>query len=299
KGQTLWQALGQSTIAGCRDAAERLTRWRNRLDFERPFEFLAQLLYAEGGLRRFHARLGTEVDDVFAELLAMALDHEQSSQPSLQGFVAALRGRRVSVKRELAESGGGVRVMTVHGAKGLEAPIVILADASRKVPATQVGKPVYLVTEPPGPLMIHAAGRKQHLEATRTIKQGSDDNLGNEYWRLLYVAMTRAEDELYVTGALTPGSDAGTQLAGSWYEAIETALRPHASSVAEEEGPETALIYPRQRVAPLPVVARAGADLLSPEPLIVSPLPAFVPIPKVSPSLASGHIAPIAALDSL
>jgi ATP-dependent helicase/nuclease subunit A len=299
KGQTLWQALEQCTLAACRDAAERLARWRQSLDFERPFEFLAQVLYAEGGLKRFHARLGPEVDDVFAELLAMALDHEQTSQPSLQGFVAALRGRRVSVKRELAESGGGVRVMTVHGAKGLEAPIVVLADASRKVPATQIGKPVYLVTEPPGPLLIHAASRKQHLEATRTIKQDSDDNLGDEYWRLLYVAMTRAEDELYVTGALTPGSDAGTQLAGSWYEAIETALRPHARSVADEDGPETALIYPRQQVAPLPVLTQAGADLLAPEPLILFPLPQFVPVPIVAPSSARGHVAAIAALDSL
>src|SRR5690606_12972550 len=111
------------------------------------------------------------VDDVLAELLTLALDHEQTSQPSLQGFVAALRSRRVSVKRELAESGAGVRVMTVHGAKGLEAPIVILADASRKVPSTQLGKPVYLVVEPPGPLLIHAAGTRGHAAETLPFKQ--------------------------------------------------------------------------------------------------------------------------------
>jgi ATP-dependent helicase/nuclease subunit A len=298
-GETLWQALGRCALPTCRDAAERLARWRNALDFERPFEFLTQVLYAEGGLKRFHARLGPEVDDVVAELLTLALDHEQTSQPSLQGFVAGLRSRRVSVKRELAESGAGVRVMTVHGAKGLEAPIVILADASRKVPPTQVGKPVYLVAEPPGPLLIHAAGAKGHASETLPFKQASDGNLGDEYWRLLYVAMTRAEDELYVTGALTPGSDAGKQLAGSWYEAIETALRPQAERVVDDNARETALIYPRQRVAPAPVDAHGAPESLSHGPLILQPLPAVVSAPIVPPSAARGQIASMRALDSL
>src|SRR5690606_2254078 len=129
---TLWRALRDCAVPACADAYARLRRWRGELDFERPFEFLSQVLYAEGGLKRFHARLGEEVDDVFAELLELALAHEQTEQPSLQGFVAALRRTEVSIKRELAEAGSGVRVMTVHGAKGLEAPIVFLADAASK-----------------------------------------------------------------------------------------------------------------------------------------------------------------------
>jgi ATP-dependent helicase/nuclease subunit A len=299
RGQTLWNGLAQSTIASAKAAFVQLERWRNALDFERPFEFLAQVLYAEGGLKRFHARLGHEVDDVFAELLALALDHEQGSQPSLQGFVADMRGRMVSVKRELAESGAGVRVMTVHGAKGLEAPIVILADASKKPIVQQIGKPVYLVTEAPGPLLIHATGIKGHVADTLPYKEASDDNLAQEYWRKLYVGMTRAEDELYVTGPLTPGSDAGRQLAGSWYEAIEMALRPHGQSVVDADNAETALIYPRERVAPAPVVAGEMAQNLRAEPLELPPLPEFVPVPIVAPSSARVHRAPSAVLDSL
>jgi len=286
RGETLWQALGGCTIPACQEAHERLARWRGALDFERPFEFLAQVLYAEGGLKRFHARLGPEVDDVFAELLALALDHEQKSQPSLQGFVAQMRARTISVKRELAESGSGVRVMTVHGAKGLEAPIVILADAATKPHASQIGKPVYVLTDSPGPLLIHAAGVKNHVADTLAHKQAIDDNLLQEYWRKLYVAMTRAEDELYITGALTPGNDAGKQLENSWYAVVEAALRPEAESQLDAEGREAALVYPRQRTAPLPASTAPNAAAQSAQPLIPPALAPYQPVPIIRPSSA-------------
>ncbi|MHA6689382.1 double-strand break repair helicase AddA [Devosia sp. A449] len=299
KGETLWQALAHCPLPSCAEAHEKLARWRSELDFERPFEFLAQVLYAEGGLKRFHARLGAEVDDVFAEMLALALDHEQDSQPSLQGFVAAMRQRQGTIKRELPEAGGGVRVMTVHGAKGLEAPIVILADATAKPRMQMVGKPIYVIAEAPGPLLIHAAATAGHLPETLPLKQGVDDNILAEYWRRLYVGMTRAEDELYVTGALTPGSDAGKQLAGSWYEAIETALRPEAASVVDGEGRESALVYPRQRVQPLPAGPDATLAALVDQPLTLAPVPAPPSIVTVTPSMARSHVAPVQALDSL
>src|SRR5690606_14952946 len=152
------------------------------------------ILYAEGGLRLFHARLGTEVDEVLSELLELALAHEQGGQPSLLGFAVEMRRRSVIIKRELAESGGGVRVMTVHGAKGLEAPIVILADATAKPSAQMVGKPVYVLEAAPGPLLVHAAAKSQHDPASLPIKEAADAALAEEYWRRLYVAMTRAED---------------------------------------------------------------------------------------------------------
>ncbi|MGV8856080.1 MAG: double-strand break repair helicase AddA [Devosia sp.] len=299
KGQTLWQALADHDDANCVDAAVRLARWRGALDFERPFEFLTQVLYAEGGLRRFHTRFGGEVDDVVAELLELSLSHEQGPQPSLQGFVAEMRQRSGTIKRELPETGAGVRVMTVHGAKGLEAPIVILADAASKPRAQMIGKPVYLLADAPGPLLIHAGSTADHLAATLPIKQLVDDNLLAEYWRKLYVAMTRAEDELYVTGALTPGNQAATQLAGSWYEAIESALRPQAESLTDAAGAETALVYPRDRIAPIAIGSAGVSPRLPPEPLRFAPLPEPVTIPLVAPSLAGSSAPSSSGLDSL
>ncbi len=299
KHQTLWNALQQCTAPNCREAWERLSRWRGELDFERPFEFLTRVLYAEGGLKRFHKRLGEEVDEVFAELLELALAHEQSSQPSLQGFVSAMRRSEVSIKRELAEAGTGIRVMTVHGAKGLEAPIVILADAASKPAGKQVNRPVYLLGDAPGPLLVHASGSKSHVPASLQVRTQVEANLAQEYWRRLYVAMTRAEDELYVTGALTPGRKPETQIEDTWYDAIDRALREHAEVQVDESGAEVALVYPRERVAPQPVARLVPTAAATGAPLVLPAVPAPPPVPIVTPSGARGHVAPIAALDTL
>src|SRR5690606_19553850 len=136
-----------------------------------------------------------------------------------------------------------------------------------------VGKPVYVLADAPGPLLIHASGQAGHLPATLPIKQDIDGNILAEYWRRLYVGMTRAEDELYVTGALTPGADAEKQLAGTWYEAIEMALRPHAESRSDEEGREIALIYPRERVTPAPLAGRDQTPASGLTPLDLPPVP--------------------------
>jgi ATP-dependent helicase/nuclease subunit A len=296
RGQTLWSALFGSTLPAAAEAALRLGRWRAELDMERPFEFLSGVLYAEGGLQRFHARLGTEVDDVLGELLELALAHEQGSQPSLQGFAAEMRRRAVTIKRELAESGSGVRVMTVHGAKGLEAPIVILADATAKPTGKQTGKSVYVFDKPHGPLLIHAASKAQHVPATAELRQEIDGALAEEYWRRLYVAMTRAEDELYVTGALGAGSSAQTQLAATWYDAIATGLGERSSPVLDAEGAEMARVFPA--LPPLrlsPVTPPAPAPAPEAPPSAVLP-PARVPI--IQPSYAGKDVRRPAVLET-
>lgn len=262
----LWRAIEGSDIPSVKAAYDQLYRWRNRLDFERPFNFYADVLYAGGGLRRMRGRFGSEIDDVMAEFLDLALSHEQSPQPSLLGFLAELRSREVTIKRELAEGGAGVRVMTVHGAKGLEAPIVILADAA----STERGRDrrsVYLRAVPP--LFVHASSAATHAPATTEFKDEADSDQIREYWRKLYVAMTRAEDELYVTGYLTKQG----KVDGSWYEAIEQGLAPLSESVTDADGNTTALIYPMERPAPArlkPVDALVDIDGAT---LDLTPLP--------------------------
>lgn len=279
--QSLWSALFATNMPADQVAAERLALWRSNLDLERPFEFLSGVLYAHQGLKRFHARLGTEVDEVISEFLELALAHEQNEQPSLQGFAADMRRRNVSIKRELAEGGGGVRVMTVHGAKGLEAPIVIMADAASKPDAKQIGSPVYIVNDAPGPIFIHASSQRQHVAQTQEIKDRIDANLFEEYWRKLYVAMTRAEDELFVTGALTLRG----KPEGSWYDAIETALAAESEVVTSEDD-TVALVYPAIRPEPAPISAKAELKPVAPKWTEPEPLPVFTTPPLLSPSRA-------------
>jgi len=281
----LWQALEQSGLLEVRSAYDQLRDWRSRLDFDRPFNFYADVLYAGGGLKRMRGRFGSEIDDVMAEFLDLALAHEQSEQPSLLGFLAELRSRDVTIKRELAEGGAGVRVMTVHGAKGLEAPIVIMADAA----TTERGRnrrAVYMRSVPP--LFVHASSDASHVDETREFKQDADADQQAEYWRKLYVAMTRAEDELYVTGYLTRQG----KVDGSWYEAIEQGLAPLSETVADAEGNVTALIYPAERPAAAPLQAESARPSIAKEALVLDPLPPHRPIRIVRPSAVEQAVRP-------
>ena len=111
-----------------RRAAARLDELAADARHETPFAFYAKLLGAGGARRNFLGRLGAEANDALDEFLNLALDYERRETPSLQGFVAWLRDARAEVKRDMEIARDEVRVMTVHGAKGLEAPVVILAD---------------------------------------------------------------------------------------------------------------------------------------------------------------------------
>ncbi len=179
-----------------RDAAERLRALLARADFVPPFELYAEVLSAGGGRRAMLERLGPEAADPIEEFLALALAYERDHVPSLQGFLRWLVAEELEVKRDFGERlRDEVRILTVHGAKGLEAPVVFLPD-TMQLPENRVN---LLWSEPEGlPLWRPQAGltapfysaqraalRRRHLQ---------------EYRRLLYVALTRAEDRLYVCG---------------------------------------------------------------------------------------------------
>jgi ATP-dependent helicase/nuclease subunit A len=143
--------------------------------------------------------------------------------PSLQGFLHWLEQGGTEIKRDLDQGGGAVRIMTVHGAKGLQAPIVFLPDTLQK-PRRQAG---LLWLE--GGLPLWAAGRAGLSEKGRAAQDAQDQARDDEYRRLLYVAMTRAEDRLYICGWNT------RQQAPEdcWYKLIEQGLRPLAEEIEE------------------------------------------------------------------
>ena len=110
----------------------RWMRWQRPRKSQSPFTFYANLLGAHRGRRKFLSRLGPEANDAIDEFLNLALDYERREAPSLQGFVAWLRAAQSEIKRDMELARDEVRVMTVHGAKGLEAPIVVLADTTTR-----------------------------------------------------------------------------------------------------------------------------------------------------------------------
>ncbi|MBK1699314.1 double-strand break repair helicase AddA [Rhodovibrio salinarum] len=220
---SLWDALRDRTgeNADFERAYTRLADWLARADYVPPYELYAQLLGAEGGRRDLVARLGPEANDPVDEFQALALAYEREHVPSLQGFLHWLEAGEQEVKRDAEHGGNAVRVMTVHGAKGLQAPVVFLPD-TLQVP-TQGAKLLWdegqgLALWPPRTADLEAVGRG--------LREAAGHAQSQEYRRLLYVAMTRAEDRLYVCGYNTKRSAPP----GCWYELVQQGL----AELAEE-----------------------------------------------------------------
>jgi ATP-dependent helicase/nuclease subunit A len=248
-----------------------------------PFAFFADVLGAGGGRRRFLARLGLEANDALDEFLNLALDYERREAPSLQGFLAWLREARAEIKRDMEIKRDEVRVMTVHGAKGLEAPIVILADTTTP-PAGP--RPPRLLKLAEGPLIW--VGRKaDDVAPVQTARQVFLRDAEDEYRRLLYVGMTRAADRLIVCGA--EGRNKRPQ--GCWYDLVRGALQPHL--VEEDDGEGEVLRYRKEPAVPVTPRAAPAADeekISKPRALpswLRDPAPAEAPrAPPLSPSSA-------------
>jgi ATP-dependent helicase/nuclease subunit A len=195
--ESLWSRLRLRADASpaLRHAADRLTAWLARADFVPPYELYGEILGAEGGRRAMLRRLGPEADDPVEEFLGLALAFEREHAPSLQGFLRWLTTAETEVKRDFAaRPRDEVRILTVHGAKGLEAPVVFLPDTMAVPDQKQTllwsadGLPLW---KPPG----------DHAAAFYVAEKSAwRDRQMQEYRRLLYVGLTRAQDRLYICG---------------------------------------------------------------------------------------------------
>jgi ATP-dependent helicase/nuclease subunit A len=174
--------------------------------------------------RAMVARLGVEALDATDMLVEQAVAYEQDFGPSLAGFLHWFTARDIEVKRELEQGGGHVRLMTVHGAKGLQAPIVILPDTTRGPNGSREQKLLSVTLPQAGVPTLPFFDRKTRVQVPHVQgwKDAAKAIAAEERSRLLYVAMTRAQDELYVCGALDRGGKSVAK--GSWYELITTAL---------------------------------------------------------------------------
>jgi len=272
----LFERLGASTLEAAQAAHARLSGLRQRLDFDRPYEFFAHVLYGQGGLKQFHARLGEEVDEVIAECLDLALDHETSDQPSLTGFVATMRASDIVIKRDLVAKAAGVRVMTVHGAKGLEAPVVILADAATKPRA--VTDAVFFGAHEARAFLLYCPGKDHHCVASRPLRAELEARNIAEYWRNLYVGMTRAEEALHIAGTL----DSRTKVKDTWFGVVSGALGDHSAKISDHRG--DVLRFPGLETSQ-PTGGQARDDVrASAQPLTLTPPQRRAALPIITPS---------------
>ncbi len=208
----LWGHLRQISHPDVAAAMTLLLDLLARADFEPPQALLHWLLVGPWqGRRKLVARLGREANDPIDELLNAANAYAASDTPSLQGFLRWFDAGEGELKREAGKAGALVRVMTVHGSKGLQAPIVILADAADNPHRNRGG-----ALELDDPASEHAGDKQPRRIPLPPLR--NEEKLGRiaaeaakvqqaeleEHWRLLYVAMTRAEEALFIGGSLGP-----------------------------------------------------------------------------------------------
>ena len=224
---SLGQAL-QNQAAHHPETVAILEDLRNKTDYLRPYELLERILIRHGARQRLMGRLGPEAEDGINALLSQALAYETTEVPGLTGFLLWAGTDELEVKRQLSEASDMVRVMTVHGAKGLEAPIVILPDTMvlKKNPG-----PDQLIPIADNTLLwnIKTTERPDALHQAVSAQQEKDRQ---EHLRLLYVAMTRAQSWLVVAGF---GAQKGNKDNANWYQQIQQGMEHLGSAVAAGE----------------------------------------------------------------
>jgi ATP-dependent helicase/nuclease subunit A len=208
----LWAALRDAE--GHQDTLDVLYDLRKQADFLRPYDLIARILTRHDGRRKLLARMGAEAEDGIDALLSQALSYESTAVPSITGFLSWMETDDIEIKRQMDSQGDQIRVMTVHGAKGLEAPIVFLPDTAKR--ENQAKAELF----PSGDHVLWKMPVDESPPALSDLRDQIRDKQAEERMRLLYVAMTRAEKWLIVGAAGNIGS--GDE---SWYNIIADGMR--------------------------------------------------------------------------
>ncbi|MGZ5852946.1 MAG: double-strand break repair helicase AddA [Xanthobacteraceae bacterium] len=222
--------------AACGAASSALDTLAQKAGTLSPFAFYAHVLGARKGRSKILARLGTEASDPLDEFLNLALSYEQRETPSLQGFLNWIRAAQSEVKRDMEMARDEVRVMTVHGAKGLEAKNVILIDHTTTRP--EGAHPPRLLTAPiagappDATALIWGVAKDKDAGPMAQARTQAIEAACDEYRRLLYVGLTRAADRLLVCGA--KGIKKAPE--GCWHDLVLSALQPLSEEDSDVDG---------------------------------------------------------------
>ena len=230
---TLWRELRQRA-GEFGEAHEALSELLRMADFTTPSRFLETILSGPmQGRRRLYSRLGMAARDPIDELMNSALEFERSETASLDRFLAWFSRGSVDVQRDPGQPANEVRVMTVHGAKGLEAPVVILADATAD-PARLGRTPLTLdfALENAGFVPLLRPKKDERCPPFEDVILSGEKRDLEEHLRLLYVALTRAADRLIVSGVRPKERKDGAdpRPANCWHRIVEQAMTDMAVS---------------------------------------------------------------------
>ena len=260
---------------------------RQKADFLPPYALLAEALFPLGGRAKLLRRLGGEAAEPLDEFLSEALAFTQAEPGSLQNFVQKMRLSGASIKRETEAGGNEVRIMTVHGAKGLQAPIVILPDTT-SLPKTDKRLFWLDVPQQGGKIPIFCPRSALRAEAVSRAAEADKAATLAEYNRLLYVALTRAEDEILVCGA--EGSKKPPE--NCWYDSVAQGF---ARLPAREE--DDVLVHDCEQAQKPDRIAKISASHTAPLPGWAGRTPAWESSPPLAEKQKPERIVPSRAAE--
>ena len=221
--QALWERLRELSPKSdiYKQAYDLLVDIRSRADFISPYALFSYVLDTLEGRKKIIGRMGAEYNDPIDEFLGQALLFETSHTSSLQGFMHWIAASDSEIKRDMEQVTNAVRIMTVHGSKGLQAPIVILPDTAERP------KPRNTLQWYHAEIPLWGMTKDTDTKLTASIRGQEYEAMMSEYRRLLYVALTRAQDRLYVCGA-TSKEEVGEDC---WYQWVHDGLEPIAETI--------------------------------------------------------------------
>ena len=257
------------------DLYARLQKIQDLAETTSPYQLLTELLYKQNILTKFTRRLSNDVSDIIEEFLSVLLRYDQSTCPTYHEFIKWFQEQEIEVKREFDPTQNNtIRIQTVHSAKGLQAPIVILPDTTQK----PKHRDSLLFSE--DHFYYKTSDLPNSLKHLTDAQKEKDDA---EHDRLLYVAMTRAEEALYITGW---ESQLGIQ-DGSWYNKVTQSLTPFSeiipSTLAGITGDTLVLADPEQE----PLIAAPESETQIPS-IMLPDYAITLPLPESAPT----HITP-------
>lgn len=239
--QSLWQSVclnaaksKSEKLAGIQQQLSSLLKLAATLA---PYEFFSEILSTNSGRKKFKSRLGNEVDDVLDAFMLEALNHTNNGGTGLQEFIHVLETSAPDIKRELDLQKDEIRVMTVHSAKGLEAPIIFLVDPGAPAFSTHHRSSIYKIAyNNIAPAFLWQPGKEDGSALTASIQAQLQQQAEEEYRRLLYVAMTRAEDKLVICGY----ANRNTRSITTWHKMVKDSLIDECEEISGggEDGTE-------------------------------------------------------------
>ena len=267
-------------------AWDRFAGLSSRADFVSPHALYTEALGHQGARARLLARLGAEAEEPIDEFLNAALSYTRLHPPSLQGFLQWLGRSGAQVKREQEEAGGAVRIMTVHSAKGLQAPLVILPDTTGLPPESDA---LYWASQDGADLPVFIPNKDHRGAAGENLRAQATRRRTEEYNRQLYVALTRAEDRLIVCGwqgKILPRDNC-------WYRLVERGFaRLNPDRVAFDLWDGDHLSHATPQIAPADRGETISAIRAAPIPAWAGTAPGWRPAPPPSEPALPQPLAP-------